>query len=234
MTDEEKAAAAKAEAEKKAAIKSKETIETVETDDEEEDTDENEAEDDKGETLESLKARLKKVNESDKKRRLKNKELELELAKHQKLSDQEQAVQKAQKEANAKNARILLKGELASVAKDVHDPAALFRAFGDRFSDIDVDLENETVDRDALKEKLEDIRKEAPYFFKSDKTEPLDDDEGDGKTKVIIKKNPDKGRQGGGGSEYKEWMKLKESGAKKEAQAFYAKNRDKILMQLGK
>lgn len=230
MTEAEKAAAAKAEAEKKEAD-SKETKTTESETDDEVDADEEPEEE--NETVEQLKARLKKVNESDKKRRLKNKELEAELAKHQKLSDQEQAVAKAKKEADAKNARILLKGELASVAKDVHDPQALFRAFGDKFKDIDVDLDAETVDRDALKSVLDDIREEAPYFFKGSKNEPLEE-EGDDKTKVIIKKNPDKGRQGGGGSEYKEWVKMKESGDKKGAQAFYAKNRDKILLQLGK
>lgn len=234
MTEAEKAEAAKVEAAKKEEAESKAKVTKGAKSEETEVDEEEEPEEESNETLESLKAHNAKLKEENKKRRLDGKTLKAEMEKRDKAlaalglgkkeGEQEDPLERAKKESDLKMARTLMKAEFMSLAKDAHDPMMVFKAHYDSLKDIEVDLDNETVDVEALTERIGEIRKKSPFLFQSS--------EGAEEQKTVIKKNPDKVRQGGGGSEYKEWQKLVQSGDKRGAQAYYGKNKDKILLQM--
>lgn len=231
MTEAEKAAeAAKAEETRKAAA-AEAAKKLAEEDDEEDDG----SEEVTPEAFKKMKEQLSKVKGEAKERRLENKKLKddadkraqeaLDVLTGKRKGGEDDPLAKVKKDADEKMSRTLLRAEFMALAKDAHDPSMTFKAFASEMTDVEVDLENESVDVDALKGKLDEFRKRSPFLFQSqsdlqDETKP-------------IKRNPDgSGRASGGGSEYKQWQALQQSGNRREAQEFYNKNRVKILTQL--
>lgn len=129
---------------------------------------------------------------------------------------------KAAQESKLRNA--LLRAELASVARDAHDPSVLMALDAKLFKDVTVDLDNETVDREELEASVNKLRQTRPYLFKSaelpkdkDKTAPLPKDGGqptNGKNHMAI------------------WKQLKDQGRTAEAAGYYQKNRAEIMAQM--
>lgn len=229
MTDEEKKAeAAKVEAEKKAA-EAKVAEAGKKEDDEAEDDDE---------TPSDPKAHIAKLNAENTKRRQNEKALKAENAKlREDQSRKDKALEiltgkkvgevdpleKAKADSDLRQARLLIRADLAVVARDAHDPSMLYKAFPEKFKDVKVDLENDSVDRDSLKEAVADIRKENPFLFMK---------KGETKPGTAPFENPDKGQGGGGGNHFAAWQQLKKAGDSKGAQEYYNKNKTLILAQM--
>lgn len=182
-----------------------------------------------------LRASLKKANDEAKTRRLENKKLlEEKKDRDEKIEALNGAAKKEpdpvktlQVANDLKLSRSLLRGAIAAEAKDAHDPAALLQAYPAAFKDIEVDLENESVDSDQLTEAVEKLRKNKPFLFQGAKQEeaPL----------RSVRLPPD--GAGGApkakpGSERATWNKLVAAGDVLGAQQFYAKNKAMILKQM--
>jgi hypothetical protein len=214
--------------------------------DEEEGEDEvdEEKEEDLGDDVAKLKASLKAEREKAKKarqesieRRKKNKALADENERYKKglaiIQGKDKPdldpLEAAKKETEGKMRRAILKGELAVVAKDAHNPTELLALAPKAFADIEVDLENEVVDADALKEVVDGIRKEKPYLFASK------DDEDDG-LDMKDKSKPVKPPRGGpptkGTKHVAQWKQLKAQGRQREAQEYAVKYNKEIQAEI--
>jgi hypothetical protein len=123
-----------------------------------------------------FEAERKRLNEENKKHRLRAKQLEEEntsiksaLAKALGVETDEsaKAAQDAAAAQEAKDKRLFLRGEfLAMAAKEgAHDAADLWRLADSELRDIAVDLKNETIDRDALKAKVGELKKSRSWAF---------------------------------------------------------------------
>ena len=175
------------------------------------------------EEFEKTKAALAKANREAEKHRLELKETREKLGKLFGGEDKDLTPEQAQariKEAEAKNARILLKSAFISrVAKDAVDPDAAFEIASKKLGGVKVDLANESVDGDALDAAVAEFRESHSYFFAATKgnngsppNKPAPDGNGQPNTK-----NP-----------YGEWQALLKTNRGKEAQEFFAKNKTAI------
>lgn len=227
LTPEQQAAEAlKAAAEKKAADTQKATDETP---DDSKETDPEEKLD-----AAKLQAENKKLREENAKRRIEAKTTKETLDRQSKalaiLQGKDEPdvapLEKAKADADRKMRNALLKGELASVAKDAHDIADVFAIGSSLFKEVAVDVENETVDREALKEAVDGLRKSKPFLFESSEENPT----------IVSPKGPplpkDRAAPKGGTSEKAQWNALKAAGRNAEANEFYAKHKDTIRRQL--
>lgn len=229
----EQIAAEKAEQEKKAAEKNKEgSDEGAGTDG---DKDEEGEGDDKEEDPAALKAQIKKLRDENAKKRVSEKAAKEENERYKKAlkalgvkgeegGDELSPIEKSKLESEAKVKRAMIKAELAVVARDAHNPNVLLQSFPSKFKDIEVDVDGESVDSEALKEAVESIRKDNPWMFQPK--------EG---TKAAVtpgKKAPDNGRPTGGVDHKAEWQRLKQGGQNAAAAKYYAEHKAMILSQL--
>lgn len=246
MTEAEKAAKAKQEADEKAAAAAKAKEAEAEEGDEKDDEEEPEEEDETGDDPVKLKAALAKAKTREEKtrkeaidRRKKNKELVernerlergLAIIQGKKEADID-PVEKAQNEAKLKMSRAILRSEIAASAQDAHDPKLLLQVAPEIFKDIEVDLDGETVDAEQLTEALDGLRKSKSFLFKP--AEELQD--GDPLEKKKGVKPPPKGGQppkGGGSNVFAQWKALQNAGRKHEADAFYIKNHKELKQMI--
>ncbi len=181
-------------------------------------------------TLKAQNEKLKKenakrrVSERDTKAQIERQNQALAILQGKKVGDID-PIEKAQTESKLKTSRALIKAEIGNMARDAHNPGAIFATYGGRFKDIEVDLDEETVDTDSLKEVIDGIRKESPWMFQSTKDE----------TKVDLKtgkRAPDKGSPVTGKNQKAEWQKLLQEGRVAEANKFYKENQALIRAQL--
>lgn len=252
MTEAEKAAAAKAEAEAKAKAKAEadaKKAEEEQADDEEDPPDDEGESSKKSETIsrsefESFK---KKANKEAEKHRLaakaKAEELEgykatIAAALGLKPGDGAKGassgeVEAAKKAADARVKNAILKSEVVSRAarSGAADAADVFSLMRTELADLEVDLENESVDGEALDEKIAEFKKRKPHLFSSSSSS--EGDEKDGETGAE-KKKPAKMPDGNGrppargGTAYQQWQTLVKGGRQQEANQFYAKNKKDI------
>lgn len=181
-----------------------------------------------------LQANLKKARAENAKRRVKEKETQEENDRLKKalgiLQGKKEGdidpLEKAKAETDGKLRRSILKGSVAILGKDAHNPGMLLSAFQSKFKDVEVDIDTEEVDEDAVKEVIAGIKKENPWMFQS-----AEGDKGAEKNKGG-KRAPDSGRPIGGVDHKAEWNKLKSENRHKEAQKYYAENKAAILSQL--
>ncbi len=184
--------------------------------------------------VEKLKAQNKKLREENAKRRVATKKVEEENQRQKKalgiLQGKEvgevDPLEAAQKAADAKLRRATLKGALASVAKDAHDPLLLLSAYPSHFEGVEVDLENESVDEDALEEAVAALRKKKPFLFGAGAADETKVD--DKKTKFV--KLPKGGPPKVGTDHMATWRQLKETDPRG-AQEYYKKNLEAIRAQ---
>lgn len=219
------AEAAKADAAAKEAAAKKET----KKDDKEETEEEDEGDDAKTEKVD--KAYVAKLKQENKERRLENKSIKEKLDKFEKAfsvangKDTPDPVAEAKKQGDAKMKRALLRSELASVARDAHDPAMLFKAAPELFADIDVDLDTEMVDKDALEAAVAAAREKHPFLFAV---------KGETEDRTHVKTGalpPDRGTPKTGKNFFGEWRGLIKQNRPQEARAYYVKHRAEILAQ---
>lgn len=180
--------------------------------------------------FEKLKAALHKANKEAEKSRLENKELKGKLDSLAKAlspggsnpSELTPEVAQARlKESEAKQTRILLRSAFVGmVARDVHDAEAAFEVVQRKLTDVKVDLSAETVDTEALKEKVDDFKKSHPFFFVPQGT-------GNSGASNPVNPPPDSrsGGQPSGSNPYADWQNLLKQGRKNEANEFFSKNR---------
>lgn len=219
------------------------TEKDTETDEETEQDEEKDAEgedDDKpAETVEELKAALTASKEREKKSRDESIKRRQDLKKTKAENDRLQKglaiiqgkkegdidpVEKAQTESKAKVSRAILRSEIANHAKDAHDPKMLLQVAPDVFADIDVDVDTETVDEDALKTAIDALRTAKPFLFQ---TKGEGDDDGKGKGKNIVKMPPG-GPAANGKNAFATWKQLQSQGRSNEAAAYYIKHHKQI------
>lgn len=178
--------------------------------------------------LDSLKARNKALQEENTKRRLENKKLKEGAPKEDKKKPQEETIESVREAANKRLKSALIRSELASVASDAHDHDLLRKALGKDLDDVDVDLDDESVDRNALEELVVKIREKKPFLFKAAAKEG-----GEGETKKNGAPLPrDNGRPVGSKTEAAHWKLLKQQGRHEEARAYYNTNRLAIMSQM--
>lgn len=223
MTDEEKAAAAKAAAE--AAKKAAESKSTEPEDDE------TEKPEDEPKTYDA--AYVKKLKDENAKRRVQAKELTEKQSRLEKAlavlqgkdAPELEPIERAKQQSDSRMRNAFLKAELASVARDAHDPATLFQVRGELFKSVTVDLETEQVDAEELSEAVEKLRKSKPFLFKASTTDETKPKNGSPLPK-------DRGTPKDGNTELVTWQTLKKAGRVKEAQEYYQKNGEIIRRQL--
>lgn len=201
-----------------------------------EEGDDEESEEADSDDVKVLKAQNEKLKKENAKRRVSERDTKAQIERQNKALAILQGkdvgtvdpIEKAQTESKLKMSRALIKAELSTVARDAHNPGKLFAAFSDKFKDIEVDLDAETVDTDALKEAVDSIREENPWMFQSKESESskpaIDPKTG--------KRAPDKGTPAAGKSHKAEWNRLKQAGLTAEAAKYYKENRLLILTQL--
>ena len=185
--------------------------------------------------LEEHNAKLNKENEA---RRKENKELKEKSDRLQRAWDVAMGKDKEVPDAAALLAkqtdnrirRSELKAAFVSVAAaEMHDAEFAFGAVESSLGEIKVDLEAGLVDRDALKEKLGELKKTRPFLFRDTKSTTTDT------TKKDVKNPPDNsGNANGGDNPYRQWKQLQDTGRVKEAQEYYLKNSKEIFAHMGK
>jgi len=239
MTEAEKAAAAKAAAEAKtksdaeAAAKKAADDKAAADDDEEEDP----PADDKADkpiSRAEFEAFKKKANKEAEKHRLGKKTAEDALDTFRKgisgaLGIKEgttTTVDAAATASTEKQKRLLVRSEFVGLAA-----AAGAISAGDAFElarpylkDVAVDLENESVDAEALVDAVEALKKAKPFLFKAEGAQNDSGDDADG-VKRPAKKPDGSGKPAAGGTDYEKWQALVKSGRNAEAATFYGKNK---------
>lgn len=226
MTEEEKKAleAAKAEAAKKEAVDlaAKKAAEDKTKEKGKEDPD-----DDEKDTA----GHIKKLKDEAAARRLENKDLKAKVEKFEKAlgvitgktEGNADPIEAQKKASDTKLRNAMLRAAVASAAKDAHDSKLVFSVTD--LSKIDVDLENETWDDDAVIEAVSKVRKDKAFLFSTTVADPK-------KTKVGGKPAPDGSGQPSNGVNHREvWNQLKAQGRTAEAQEYWVKN-NKEIMQL--
>lgn len=183
---------------------------------------------------------IKKLNDEAKQHRLRADKAEQELQKErdeskafrlklgeavglkpEKADEVPDAVKAAKDEADAKLSRVLLRSAFtAEVARDAHDVDDAFSIAAPLLKDIKVDLATETVDREAVKSKVAELRKSKPFLFGQPTKE----------VPKPVPPPPDKGGTPAPGSSnhYAHWRQLKTAGNNKEAQEYFAKHEKEI------
>lgn len=233
-------AAQKATQEAKNKSDSDKSKEGEEGDDADEDEEEEEPSEDP--KVIKLQSQLKKAREDAAKHRISVRELKEKQEKTDKalaaLNGKEEKtdpLEELKRSSEAKLKRSLLKGELAVVAKDAHNPGLLMSAFSKNFEDVEVDVEGETVDTESLTEKVQELRESHPYLFKKEEV----DEEVELEEKKDEKKKkggtlpPDRGGKPKGGTNHKDiWQNLIKQGKKPEAQAYYREHKSDILARM--
>ena len=185
-------------------------------------------------------AYVKELKEEAKQRRLENKKLKADNSKTKaelerykkglaiiqgKEAPELDPVEETKKQGDTKLRNAMLKAELASRATDANDVALLFSGFKSRFDAVEVDVDAETVDGDAVDEILKDLRKEKPFLFRG-----ADADEGATKKKGGSLSPDGPGRPTKAGAEYATWKQMQSQNRPlSEIQAYYNKNRVAIL-----
>ena len=177
-----------------------------------------------------------KLKEENIKRRQENKALKEKLERQEKalaiLQGKDKPdldpLEQAKAIADAKLRNAILKGELAVVARDAHDPSDLMQLGAKLLKDVEVDVDSESVDRDQLEAAVAKLRKQKPFLFK---TAVVDTD-----TNSEKKKGQPLPKDGGqpvnGKNHVAQWKQLKDQGRNAEAQEYYKKNRAEIMAQM--
>lgn len=179
---------------------------------------------------------LEKLKEENVKRRQENKALKEKLERQEKALAILQGKDKpdldpleaAKSAADAKLRNAILKGELAVVARDAHDPSDLMQLGSKLLKDVEVDVDTESVDRDQLEAAVAKLRKQKPFLFKTSVVDP--DTNSEKKKGAPLPK--DGGQPTGGKNFLAQWKQLKEQGRTAEAQEYYKKNRAEIMAQM--
>lgn len=234
MTEAEKAAAAKAEAEAKAKAEAEKAAAEKKTDT----TDEEEKPDDKPMTRAEFEAFKTKANKEAEKHRLRAKEAEAKFEGLQKSlagalgvkptedgSTGAPSLEVVTKAAEAKQRNLLLRSEFVALAaqEGAADPRDAFELARSSLADVSVDLDAESVDVEALREKIQGLKKSKPYMFAK-----ANDGTSSGGGKPPGKTPDGSGTPATGGTAYQQWQALEKAGRRLEATAFYGKNREAI------
>lgn len=240
MTEAEKAAEVKAAADKLAAEKKTGSKEETK----EEDDVEGEEDDDEGG---DSKAEISRLKTESKKHRLAAKTAKAELAAANAEKDRVIAalgnkgeqnkpdpVAEIKKSSDAKMRNAFLKAAVAAnVGADAHDPAAVYLLASKKLGDVEVDLDTEEVDGDALSEVLDEMREKQPFLFKKAEAAEGGEEKKPTTNKVRTGKlPPDAGHGTRGANHYQQYQQLVQQNRAGEAQAYYQANRAAILVQM--
>lgn len=229
MTDEEKAAAAKAAADKKAteeAAKKTEEKKDDEGGEEEDDEEEQGSAEVKKLKAENAKRRIENKKASEEREALKAENARLKAALTGEKEVKVDPVEELKKETDRKLRNALLKGAVASVAKDAFDSSLLLSVAPGLFKDVEVDVENESVDEEQLSEALTTLRKSKPFLFETPESgKPTEK----GKP---VKRPPENGKPANGDNHLAQWRQLQSSNAKGDASDYYVKHNKEIKEQL--
>ncbi len=183
-----------------------------------------------GESVEDLKKHVAALNREAEKHRKKAKDFEEKLNKlgevfgfGEKKDAAVDAVTATKKAAEEKHARILLKSAfVAEVAKEAHSADAAFAVAAGLLKSVSVDIENESVDADALKGAVAELKKQSPFLFQSPAQA------GAGSSKVAAPLDGNGRPVATNGNPYLTWRGLKDANRSQEAAEFYRKNFEAI------
>jgi hypothetical protein len=200
-----------------------------------------------GATPDAAAEQLKRVNAEAKQHRLDAKDAKAKLAAKEAELERYKAVVKtldpnhkdgatpdpaaAQAAAQQTKMRdVLLRAEFVAEATKagVVDPVFTFNAVRGQLKDVTVDLDAETVDTEALQEKLAGLKTTKPFLF-TPKVAPVTTPKPG--EKVITPPPPDGNGAPAAGNHYATWRNLLATGRKAEANAYYAANKTLILTQ---
>lgn len=182
---------------------------------------------------EGAEKRIKELNEENKKQRLKTKELEEKVERFDKAikmltgTDETPDPVKIEKQkADGRVRRAYLKAAVVgAAATEMHDAGFAFDAMEREFANVTVDLETGSVDDEAVRTKLAELKGSKPFLFRGTSAPG----------QPPPKSPPDGGGQPAGGDPYKTWLQLKGTpGREAEAQKFYNDNRANIFARMPK
>lgn len=177
----------------------------------------------------SADKRIAELNEENKKHRLKAKTLEEENSKYKKAMEiingngaTPDPVEMEKKKADGRVRDAFLKAAFTSVAaKEMHDAEFAYDALKSDFADVTVDLDSGKVDKEAIKTKLVQIKKDRSFLFSMPPTQ--------GGNPPPPPNNPDGNGKPAGGNPYLKWQELSKGGMQGEALKFYSENKAAIL-----